>query len=81
MPEFFTEDEKRIVHPDGWLFFVRDGDEGTIEFGYREWSEVSKTYVDFIKPVVIMSNAASQLAEAFLFFHDRDKRKKESVEF
>lgn len=48
--EFFVEEETRLVHPDGWLFYLRDGDEGLVEFGYRElrdnvWKDVTVIHI------------------------------------
>lgn len=36
---FYTAAEKSVVHNDGWQFFVRDGDEGMVTIGYKEWRE------------------------------------------
>jgi hypothetical protein len=66
------EDERRIVHPDGWMFYVCDCDEGCVSIGYREWDTEERRYKESAHPLVVAIDYAEQLAEAIQFFADRE---------
>ena len=67
--EYYTADEKRVIHPDGWHFFVRDADEGLVEIGYREWRDGK--CVDVGEPIRVAIEFTKPLAEALQYFADR----------
>lgn len=68
--EYYTGDEKRIVHPDGWQVFVRDADdEGLIEIGQREFQDGK--WVAVGGPIQVDIELVNPLAEVLQYFADR----------
>lgn len=67
--EYYTTDEKRIVHQDGWHIFVRDGDEELVQIGYREWRDGK--CVEVGEPLSVTIEFTRPLAEALQYFADR----------
>lgn len=67
--DYYTMDEKRLIHPDGWHFFVRDGDDGVVEIGYRE--QRAGKWVDAGDLFTVPLAFTKPLAEALRYFADR----------
>lgn len=75
MSAFYIEDEKRVVHQDGWRYVIRDGDEGTVELGYQEIREMDgkSGWVDVNEPMVIALDSLPYVIQAMKHFVERDQ--------
>lgn len=67
--EYYTADEKRVIHPAGWHVYVRDADEGLVEIGYREWRDGK--CVDVGDPISVSIEFTKPLVEALQHFANR----------
>ncbi len=72
--DYYVADEKMIIHQDGWMFFVRDSEEGVIELGYREMvGGVMEVIGD---PLRVSVEMAAPLAKVIQYFAERNERDK-----
>lgn len=71
MTEYCTADEKQVINSDGWMYYVRDADEGQVEFGYREYLKDDNRWVEKGVSTLIPVGAIEQIAVAMRHFSDR----------
>jgi hypothetical protein len=69
--EFYVVEEKKLVHVDGWMYYIKDIDDGVIEIGCREQTDSGMT--DIGEPLRVSVSHVGTLAKALQYFADRDK--------
>ena len=71
MNDFYISDEKKMIHLDGWMFFIRDSGEGMVDIGYKEFSYEDKDYVTRGEPMHVSIDYLPKLVEMMNYFIDR----------
>ena len=71
--KIFIVDEKQVHHEDGWLYYVRDSDEGMVEIGYKDWDHEKRAFVLKGSPISISLDMAAHLGDILKFFASRDQ--------
>ena len=73
--EYYTRDEKQIIHPDGWHCYVTQSSDEMVVIGYRELQDGK--FVDCIDHIRVPVEFAKPLAEALQYFADKHLTKEQ----